>query len=291
MIGQDPHSPTHIINVVVHLLMKSGIFLIKEFETWVAVPNKTYPGLKTFIHDAYTRRLTAISLRNTMVSLGYVGNNQNVFNIINPLAMVDNTDDNDATTITQTAAVATTGRTLGNTYAASAASMTFPAEVAATIQQLAVNQTSIMQQFAVFTVNPHTAQCNNLHVPPVHNIHVPAQQTGGYQQQPGGFQQGHGGCRGGGCSRGEGQGGGRGGCICTTYATGGVPQFVLQFGGTQQGFMPVANTGGVTLPVDMPLPEEDNMTWSTPTKINSTTTGTYVTLMASMSRMSHVSNM
>jgi hypothetical protein len=159
--------------------------------------------------------------------------------------MADNTDDNGTTTVTQTAAAATTGSTLGNTYAASAASTTFPADVTAAIQQLAANQTSIMHQFAAFTVNLHTAQCNNLHVPPVHNIHIPAQQAGGYQQQPGGFQQGHGRRCGGGRSRGRGQGGGRGGHVRTTYATGGVPQFVPKFGGTQQGFMPVAKTGGV----------------------------------------------
>jgi hypothetical protein len=102
-----------------------------------------------------------------------------------------------------------------------------------------------MQQFVAFTINPHMAQCNNLHVPPVHNIHVPAQQAGGYQQQPGGFQQGRGGRRGGDRCQGGGQGGGRGGRVHTTYATGGVPQLVPQFGGTQQGFMPVANTGGL----------------------------------------------
>jgi hypothetical protein len=49
-IGQDPYSPTHIINIVVRLLMQSGIFPIKEFETWAAMPNKTHPGLKSFIH-------------------------------------------------------------------------------------------------------------------------------------------------------------------------------------------------------------------------------------------------
>jgi hypothetical protein len=244
-IGQDPYSPTHIINVVVRLLVQSSIFPIKEFKMWAAVPNKTYPGLKTFIHNTYMRHLTAISLCNTAGSLGCVGNNQNALNIINPLVMVVDTDDKDATTVLQTAAAATTGSTLGNTYAASAASTTFPAEVTTAIQQLAANQMSIMQQFAAFTINPHTAQCINLHVPPVHNIHVPAQQAGGYQQQLGGFQQGCGRRRGGGHSWGGGQGGGHGGCVCTTYATGGVPQFVPQFGGTQQGFMPVANTGGV----------------------------------------------
>ena len=63
--------------------MQSGIFTIKEFETWDAMPNKTYSGLKTFIHEAYTRRSTAISLHNTAGSLGYVGNNANAFAGIN----------------------------------------------------------------------------------------------------------------------------------------------------------------------------------------------------------------
>ncbi len=40
-IRQDPYSPAHIINVVIRLLMQSGIFPIKEFKTWAAMPNKT----------------------------------------------------------------------------------------------------------------------------------------------------------------------------------------------------------------------------------------------------------
>jgi hypothetical protein len=63
--------------------MRSGIFPIKEFEIWDAMPNKTYHGLKTFIHEVYTRGLTAISLHNTAGSLSYVGNNANAFSIIN----------------------------------------------------------------------------------------------------------------------------------------------------------------------------------------------------------------
>ncbi len=154
----------------------------------------------------------AISLRNTAGSLGYMGSNQNAFNIINPLAMGDDTDIDNATTIMQTEAAANTG----STFAASAASTTFPEELTVAIQQLAVNQTSMMQQFAAFSVNPHTAESNNLHVPPVHNIHVPVQQAGGFQQQPGRFQQGRGGCHSGSCSQGGGQGRGRGGRGCTT---------------------------------------------------------------------------
>ncbi len=66
-------------------------------------------------------------------------------------------DDDDATTVTQAAAAATTGSTLGNTYAATGTLATFPAKITAAIQQLAANQTSIMQQFAALrsTINPH----------------------------------------------------------------------------------------------------------------------------------------
>ena len=79
--------------------MQSGIFLLKEFETWDAMPNKTYPSLKTFIHEAYTRRLTAISLRNTAGSLGYIGNNANAFAGMNSTTGEgEETDDDDATT-------------------------------------------------------------------------------------------------------------------------------------------------------------------------------------------------
>jgi hypothetical protein len=181
------------------------------------------------------QHLTAISLRNTVGSLGYVESNQNAFNIINPLATGDNTDIDNATTVMQTEAAANTG----STFAASAASTTFSEEVTAAIQQLTANQASMMQQFAAFSINPHTAQFNKLHVPPVHNIHAPAQQAGGFQQQPGKFQQGRGGRRGEGCSQGRGQGRGCGGRGRTTYDTGFVrQQFVPQFGGTQQELIP-----------------------------------------------------
>jgi hypothetical protein len=63
------------------------------------MPNKTYPGLKTFIHEAYTRWLTTISLGNTAGSLGYIGNNANAFSIINSVTG-EETNDVDATTVT-----------------------------------------------------------------------------------------------------------------------------------------------------------------------------------------------
>jgi hypothetical protein len=60
ILAQDPYTPTQIINNAVCLLQQSGIFPLKEFDAWDAITPKTYPTLKTFIHEAYTRRLTVM---------------------------------------------------------------------------------------------------------------------------------------------------------------------------------------------------------------------------------------
>ena len=51
-----------IINNAVRLLQQSGIFPLKEFDTWDAITPKTYPTLKTFIQEAYTQHLPALQL-------------------------------------------------------------------------------------------------------------------------------------------------------------------------------------------------------------------------------------
>ena len=61
-MAQDPYIVKQIIVNAVRLLMSSGIFPMKEFDTWETMPNKTYPLLKTFIHEAYSRRLIAIQI-------------------------------------------------------------------------------------------------------------------------------------------------------------------------------------------------------------------------------------
>jgi hypothetical protein len=65
ILAQDPYTPTQIINNAVCLLQQSGIFPLKEFDTWDAITIKTYPALKNFIHEAYTHHLTALQLQNT----------------------------------------------------------------------------------------------------------------------------------------------------------------------------------------------------------------------------------
>jgi hypothetical protein len=62
--------------------MASGMFPLKEFDMWDALPNKTYPILKTFLHETYTWRLTSIQLRNMARQQGYMQNpNNNMYNV------------------------------------------------------------------------------------------------------------------------------------------------------------------------------------------------------------------
>ena len=45
MIAEDPYTPKQIISNAVRLLIALGIFPLKEFDMWEALPNKTYPIL------------------------------------------------------------------------------------------------------------------------------------------------------------------------------------------------------------------------------------------------------
>ena len=213
-LAQDPYSSTQIINNAVRLLVQSGIFPLKEFDTWDTIIPKTYPALKTFIHEAYTRRLTALQLRNTTGQQGYVPNiNQNMYNALDDGYDTDSGTEGTVATqtvppITQTAAM-TTGSTLGNTYAA-----TIPSEISNAINQLAANQTAIMNQMAAMSFSPPAQAATNYVIPPIQHINVPTQQpfagqaNGGYNMGGGGFNVGH---RRGGGRGGRGRGGSRGG--------------------------------------------------------------------------------
>jgi hypothetical protein len=66
IIGATPYMSAQLVNHTMHLLLKSGIFLTREFKSWDAVQNKTWPVLKTFVHGAYARKLVASNIRNTM---------------------------------------------------------------------------------------------------------------------------------------------------------------------------------------------------------------------------------
>jgi hypothetical protein len=105
ILAQDPYSPMQIINNAVRLMQQSGIFPLKEFDTWDVITPKTYPDLKTFIHEAYTRCLMALQLRNTMGTQGYApNNNQNMYNVLDQ--GFDTNSGTEGTVATKTAPIA-----------------------------------------------------------------------------------------------------------------------------------------------------------------------------------------
>ncbi len=71
MLGKMPYTPEQIINNALRLSMASNIFPMNKFDKWETQTIKTYPALKTFIHEAYTRRLNAMELCNTSGQVGY----------------------------------------------------------------------------------------------------------------------------------------------------------------------------------------------------------------------------
>jgi hypothetical protein len=208
-IPEDPYTPKQIIRNAIRLLMVLGIFPLKEFDTWEVLPIKTYPILKTFVHEAYTRHLTFIQLRNTAGQQGYMQNpNSNMYNVFGE---GDNKVTYDDTTITQTAMAATTGSTSGGATNAVTSKATIPSEVSAVINQLVANQTAMMNQMAAIQFSPPTPACHTsqgkLHIPPIQQLNIPMPQV--YAE--GSFQPGQGGGRGqGGKSRQGGRGGRRG---------------------------------------------------------------------------------
>jgi hypothetical protein len=169
-IAQDPYMPKQTIGNAVCLLMQSGIFPLKGLDTWEATTVKSYPILKTFIHEAYSRCLMAMQLRNTAGQQGYV--NQNIYNILD----VDgNEDTNNNTTITVpavAAAMATVGNTGGSTYAATTV-LTITAKVMAAINQMSANQTAIMQHMAAMNIStPQSIAAPAFNLPPIQSVTI-----------------------------------------------------------------------------------------------------------------------
>ncbi len=70
-IGKLPYSDEQIIANAVRILIQANISPLKEFDTWEAMTPKTYPAPKTFIHEAYSHRLTAMVLCSMSGQNGY----------------------------------------------------------------------------------------------------------------------------------------------------------------------------------------------------------------------------
>ncbi|KAL3823120.1 hypothetical protein ACHAXA_006450 [Cyclostephanos tholiformis] len=123
-----------------------------EFDTWDATAVKTYPALKTFFHEAYGRRLTAIELRSTTGQNGYTNNT-----IYNAFEIDDDSDDETVMTVppitpVAASAVSTMASTVHSSMPASVS-----ADIAAAINQLSANQSAIMTQMAALSFAPAPA--------------------------------------------------------------------------------------------------------------------------------------
>ncbi len=204
LIGKVPFTTEQILANAVCILIGSNLLPTKEFDTWEALPIKTWATLKTFFQAAYGRRLTSLAMRSTTGQNGYA--NQNMYNVFEGLD--DDSDDDTVTTVTPITSVAaattTAASTLGNAQPSLPASIN--AKIAVAINQLSQNQTAIMSQmaallFALTQANPQRAR-TIINVPPIQQLAVPIQQ----QFPAGNFGAGRGGQRGG-RRRGRGHGG------------------------------------------------------------------------------------
>ena len=203
IIGKVPFTTEQIIANAVRLLIGSNLLPHKEFDTWEALPIKSWATFKTFIQEAYGCRLTSLSLRSTVGQNGYA--NHNMYNVFGGLD--DDGPDNDpVTTITPMTNVAATAATMNSTLGtASTAMPSVNAEIAAAINQLSANQSAIMLHMAALSftpapVNPTTRRTTAA-VPPIQQLTVSIQ-----QQFPGG------------CHGSGGRGPGRGGRGRTPFA-------------------------------------------------------------------------
>jgi hypothetical protein len=209
-IRKLPYSDEQIIANTVQILIQSNIFPLKEFDTWEATAQKTYPSLKTFMHEAYGRRLTAMALHSTSGQNGY--SNQMMYHVFDE-EHGNESDKDTVMTITQTAAIMAAP---GSTSTSQGTAIS--AKVAAAINQLSANQTTMMAQMAAMTMAPlmvpqtrATVPRETFHVPPIPQVAVPMHQPFAAQV---GFSTG---CSGHRVGRGQGRGR-RGGQNRTPFA-------------------------------------------------------------------------
>jgi len=135
ILGEDPYTAQQLLTNAVRLLLQTGLYT-RDFDDWdrKIATNKIWTNLKTFIQEAYTRRLNATSI--TTGAQGYV---QNAYAAL--AEELEEEEDDVHTVITQMAALTTQSQLTASTAAETNASVT------AAINQLAANQQAMQQQF------------------------------------------------------------------------------------------------------------------------------------------------
>ena len=127
------------------------------------------------MHEAYGRRLTATALRSTSGQNGY--SDQTMYHVFDE-EHGNESDEDTVRTITQTSAIMAAP---GSTSTSQGTAIS--AEVAAAINQLSANQTTMMAQMAAMTMAPPmvpqtraTVPREAFHVPPIPQVAVPMHQ-------------------------------------------------------------------------------------------------------------------
>lgn len=139
LLGEDEYTPKQLLNNAIRLLLQCGLYT-RDFEDWDKKPvaDQVWTELKTFIQEAYTRRLNA-----TNITAGQHGYVQNAYAALAEES-TDEEDDDVQTVITQMAALTTQSQLTAASQAASTSTVT------SAINQLVANQQAMSQQIAAF---------------------------------------------------------------------------------------------------------------------------------------------
>ena len=94
ILALNPYTDKKLIVNAVIVLRKANIFPKKYFDDWEAITLQTWATMKTFFHEAFTRRLNTISMHPTLGQNGCANPN--------PYAIFNATHNNDDTSTAST---------------------------------------------------------------------------------------------------------------------------------------------------------------------------------------------
>ena len=155
ILALNPYTNKQLIVNAVIVLWKANVFPTKDFDDWEALPLQTWATMKNFFHEAFTRRLNAISMHPTSGQHGYANPN--------PYAIFDATHDDDdmSTASTHHTMATTTVPPVGSMIGGSAMSP----EVALALAQISHTQNAVMMQMEALLVVPPQHPPNKIIIP------------------------------------------------------------------------------------------------------------------------------
>ena len=180
LLGEDEYTPKQLLNNAIRLLLQCGLYT-REFEDWdrKAAADKVWTELKTFIQEAYTRRLNA-----TNITAGQHGYVQNAYAALAEES-TEEEDDDVQTVITQMAALTTQSQVTAASQAATTSTVTTAInQLVANQQAMSRDQQAMSEQIAAFAnvarAPPAAVQFpTQFNIPPINIPHIGNLQGGG----------------------------------------------------------------------------------------------------------------